>query len=68
MLQDWYQSHSRPIKMYDTFIGDVCAKTAPSPAGRYVFVYFLYMQIFFTNCLDNSVFRTGSKLCGTDLS
>ena len=54
--------------MYDTFIGDVCAKTAPSPAGRYVFVYFLYMQIFFTNCLDNSVFRTGSKLCGTDLS
>ena len=45
MLQHWYQSHSRPIKMYDTFIGDVCAKTAPSPAGRYVFVYFPYMQI-----------------------
>ena len=31
--------------MHDTFIGDVCAKTAPSPAGRYVSVYFPYMQI-----------------------
>lgn len=32
--------------MEDTIMGDLCAKIAPSQASMYIFVYFLYKQIF----------------------